>query len=76
MFKKLSEMKYTQEEFEEFCRTNFNKLEGIHPCDCGKRSSNRVRYFNRSNYIVVRLIDCGCNSSNCLIDPDLSFFYQ
>lgn len=73
LFKKLSKMKYTKEEFEEYCIRDFNKLSGIHPCDCGNGPSNRVRYFNRSNYIVIRLIDCGCNHSECLIEGGLTF---
>lgn len=66
--------KHSQQEFEQIARTNFNSVYGIHPCDCGLNNSNRVRYFNRSNYILVRLIDCGCNHANAIIDADLTFY--
>ena len=66
--------KYSQQEFEQKARTDFNSVYGIHPCDCGLNNSNRVRYFNRSNYIVVCLIDCGCNIADAIIDADLTFY--
>ena len=68
--------KHSQQIFEQIARTDFNRITGVYPCDCGLRNSNRVRYFNRSNYIVVRLIDCGCNHADEIIEADLTFIYN
>lgn len=67
--------KHSHRIFEQIARTDFNQVYGIHPCDCGLRNSHRVRYFNQPNYIVVRLIDCGCNHANAIIEADLTFIF-
>lgn len=67
-------IKYSQQEFEQKARLDFNTVYGVHPCVCGG-ISNRVRYFNRSNNIIVRLIDCGCNCAGAIIEADLTLYF-